>query len=161
MDNDGEGIVKCPHYLDNQGLCHQCGTMLDPYLWELYTGNTQMTKQTYGLADVDGTLCVTCTTPAWDKPELITNHWPTTISTYQFLRYQDSTTLADFTLFGGSLPGEYTITDNRRAAWNSQRYPITTTHGGRTATLSTPRAPARPTPPLPAPEASNFLLTPP
>lgn len=26
------------HTLDNQGLCHWCGELLDPHLWEAYIG---------------------------------------------------------------------------------------------------------------------------
>lgn len=26
------------HTLDNQGLCHWCGKLLDPHLWEEYIG---------------------------------------------------------------------------------------------------------------------------
>lgn len=28
----------CPHYLDNQGLCHYCGIVMDPAWWAHYTG---------------------------------------------------------------------------------------------------------------------------
>lgn len=28
------------HTLDNQGLCHWCGKLLDPYLWGIYTGES-------------------------------------------------------------------------------------------------------------------------
>lgn len=26
----------CPHYCDNQGFCHRCGILMEPYLYDLY-----------------------------------------------------------------------------------------------------------------------------
>ncbi len=34
--------MDCPHYLDNQGLCHQCGILLEPAWWAHYTGENEM-----------------------------------------------------------------------------------------------------------------------
>lgn len=28
----------CPHWEDNQGLCHGCGVLLNSYAWELFAG---------------------------------------------------------------------------------------------------------------------------
>ena len=31
-------VKPCPHYEDNQGLCHQCGVLLNRDSWEFYAG---------------------------------------------------------------------------------------------------------------------------
>lgn len=33
-----KGDPNCDHVQDNQGSCHNCGTLLDRDLWELYAG---------------------------------------------------------------------------------------------------------------------------
>ena len=33
--------MKCPHYLDNQGLCHRCGILLEPAWWDHYIGKDE------------------------------------------------------------------------------------------------------------------------
>ena len=38
-------MTTCPHYLDNQGLCHNCGILMEPEWWNHYTGKHDMKRK--------------------------------------------------------------------------------------------------------------------
>lgn len=44
---------------------------------------------TYGLADIDGVLHVTCRSRMQSEPTYLINHWPTTARTLDFLRFYE------------------------------------------------------------------------
>ena len=100
-----------------------------------------MTTYTYALADIDGVLCVTSTGAAWDKPELHTVHWPTTVRTNDLLRYCDCT-LEELHTFKvkNSMPGEFWIEDVRYHSGNRGSY-ISLTNGSRTQSIKLTTAP--------------------
>lgn len=35
---EDEQELPCVHVMDNQGRCHNCGILMDAYLWALYKG---------------------------------------------------------------------------------------------------------------------------
>ena len=109
-----------------------------------------MTTPTYRLADVDGKLCVVCSTPAWNTPEIIHNYWPTSASTFRLLqdRFPDSEALdranwprllAEFQV-KQSRPGEYFIESPFRA-YGCDFY-LELQDGGRTESIRTESTPA-------------------
>lgn len=89
----------------------------------------------YGLADVDGVLCVTCKTPDYNEPRWVINHWPTAIRTLDFLRHYElqPEQLADCKLSNG-YPGNYGYRPER--SWQ-QFMDINTIDGGRTESILT------------------------
>lgn len=100
-----------------------------------------MMQTNYTLADVGGILCIRAESPDYNAPTLVAVYWPTTIRTFDFLKYHEQlpSQLAGW-IVTQSRPGEYYAKQDAQRFASGSYLPLV--NGGQTQPIQTEQRPA-------------------
>jgi hypothetical protein len=97
-----------------------------------------MSPERWYVSDVDGTLCIAWESTDYCEPTIVTNHWPTKISTREALRFFDVADLSTLEC-RQTMPGEYYVGTRQDATptlWRQGQH-LQLTEGARTQSIRT------------------------